>query len=459
MINSNIEILRGDPKDSLWKLSIPIMVTMIITSLYNVVDGIWVAGLGQSAIAGIGIVTPLWMILHGLAAGLGNGATSSISRFREKYGDEKSNTAGYQSTVIFLVASVILTVILFLVLKPLISIYNPGAETSKHAVEYSIPLFLGLVGHVLSCGFAGILRAEGDTQRAMYATSFGLILNAILDPVFIYLLNMGSGGAAVSTIITASISALIMGYWIFIKKDTYIRIKFKDNFKSKWDWSITKDILNTGIPASGVQFTLSFGVVMFNFFINIIAGDLGVSIFGTGTRVYLLGLTPITSMCAALLAIMGTHYGGGNLEYVKRTHTYCCLYTFIVGCIVCALFVIFSKQLAHVFVVTSNDMELINGIAQFISITAFCIPFLGLGLPSSFTYQGLGKGIYSFLWTIMYDIICVLPAVYFFAFYMNYGLIGVWLGFVAGRATASILNFLGAKYTLKKLENIKKEIN
>lgn len=95
------------------------MVTMIITSLYNVVDGIWVAGLGQSAIAGIGIVTPLWMIIHGLATGLGNGATSSISRLREKYGDDKSNTAGYQSVVIFLVGLVILTVILFLVLTPL----------------------------------------------------------------------------------------------------------------------------------------------------------------------------------------------------------------------------------------------------------------------------------------------------------------------------------------------------
>lgn len=289
------------------------------------------------------------MIIHGLATSLGNGATSSISRLREKYGDEKSNTAGYQSVVIFLVGSVILTAILFLVLTPFLSIYHPSAETSKHAVKYSIPLFLGLVGYVLSCGFAGILRAEGDTKRSMHATSFGLILNAILDPVFIYLLNIGSAGAAVSTVITASISALIMGYWIFIKKDTYIKIKFKETFKSKWDWNITKDILNTGIPASAVQFTLSLAVIMFNFFINITAGDLGVSIFGTGNRVYLLGLMPITSMCAALVTIIGTHYCAGNLEYIKRTHTYCCIYTFIIGCIDCALFVIFSKQLAYVF--------------------------------------------------------------------------------------------------------------
>ena len=275
MENSNIEVLRGDPKVSIWKLSIPIMVTMIVTSLYNVVDGVWVAGLGQSAIAGIGLVTPLWMIINGVATGLGNGTTSSISRLREKYGDEKAGIVGSQSVIIFLVASIILTIALLLVLNPFLSIYHPSAQVSKEAIGYSVPLFLGLFGFVFSCGYSGILRAEGDTKRAMYATTIGIILNAIFDPIFIYVFNWGSAGASISTIVTSLVSAIIMFYWIFVKRDTHINIKVKETLKSKWDWSITKDILSTGIPASAVLFMLSFAALIYYYFINLIAGNLG----------------------------------------------------------------------------------------------------------------------------------------------------------------------------------------
>ena len=83
MANENIDILRSNPKNSLIKLSIPIMVTMITTSLYNIIDGVWIAGLGAYAIAGVGITIPLWMIINGLSSGLANGVTSTITRFRE----------------------------------------------------------------------------------------------------------------------------------------------------------------------------------------------------------------------------------------------------------------------------------------------------------------------------------------------------------------------------------------
>ena len=451
MANANIEVLRGDPRKSLWKLSIPIMVTMVITSLYNVIDGIWIAGLGQTAIAGIGIVTPLWMIINGVASGLGNGATSSITRFREERGDEVSNVVGTQSVIIFVVASILLTIILLLALNPFLNMYNVNAETAREAVAYSVPLFIGLFGFVLSTGFSGILRAEGDTKRAMYASSLGIILNAVFDPIFIYTLNMGSAGASISTIVTSLISAVIMGYWIFVKKDTYITINIKEVLKSKWDWFITKDILNTGIPASAVLFMLSFSSMAFYFLIKLTAGNLGVGIYSSGNRVYLLGLMPITSMCSALVAIIGTHYGASNFENVKIAHRYCTIYSVIVGAVICALFVIFSKQLASLFVLTSHDAELVNGIAVFISITAFCLPALGLGLPSTYVYQGLGKGIHSFLWTTAYDFVFVIPAVYVFVFHFNYGLVGVWYGFVVGKLVASVLNFIVANNSLRKL--------
>lgn len=451
MTNENIDLLRSNPKNSLIKLSIPIMVTMITTSLYNIIDGVWIAGLGAYAIAGVGITIPLWMIINGLSSGLANGVTSTITRFREE-SDEKANLAGDQSIIIFFICSIILSAILLIVLNPFLNFCNIDAPVYKEAVDYSIPLFAGLITFVFSNGLAAILRAEGDTKRAMYAMTLGIILNAILDPVFIYLLHMGSAGAAVSTIFTSFISAIIIFYWIFIKKDTYINLNTENIIKFKIKWEIIKDILNTGIPASFVLFMLSFASFVFYYFINIVSGTLGIGIFSSGNRIYLLGLMPLTSMCSAFVAVVGTQYGSKNMKYLKLAHHYCCIYSVIIGITVAILFITFSDQLAYIFLISANDFQLFEGISTFIKYTALCIPFLGIGLPSTYLYQGLGKGLQGLFCTTFTEVICTIPATYIFAFILNYGLIGIWIGFIAGRGFSSIINYILAKYSLKNLE-------
>ena len=450
MSNENIELLRRNPKYSLMRLSVPIMVTMITTSLYNVIDGIWVAGLGTTAIAGVGLFTPLWMLINGLASGLSNGSTSSIARFREE-SDQKANIAGEQSIIVFLLGSIILSIIMAIVLIPFLNIFDTTPEVYGAAIDYAIPLIVGLITFIFSLGLSGILRAEGDTKRAMYAMTLGLILNAALDPVFIYIFNMGVAGASVSTIVTSLISTLIMIYWIFIKKNTYIKLNTNNIFKLKINWAITKDILNTGIPSSMVLFMLSLATFVFYYFLNILGGDLAISIYSSGNRVYLLGLMPITSICSALVAIVGSHYGSRNIDYVKKAHSYSSLYSVILGTVIAILFIIFSDQIAYVFLLANNDQALIQGISTFIKYTALCIPFLGAGLPSTYLYQGLGKGLQSLFCTTFTEVICTIPATYLFAFYFNYGVIGIWIGFIVGRGFSSIINFIIARHSIRNL--------
>ena len=451
MGKSKIQILKGDPKNSIMQISFPIMVTMLITTLYNLIDGMWIAGLGESAIAGIGLIVPLFALINGISNGLGNGITSSINRFREEYGEEKANIVGSQSVIIVIVVSILLTISLLLFLGPYLSIYTHDEQTKIEAITYAVPLFVGLFPFVIAQIFASIFRAEGDTKRSMYAMSIGLILNAVLDPVFIYVLHMGSAGAAISTVVTCILSGLIMFYWIFIKKDTFIKINVRQLLKSQWDWFITKDIFKTGIPASLVLFTLSFSTMLYNLIIANIAGDLGLSIYSSGYRIYILGLMPITSICSGLVAIYGTHYGAKNSKFFKSAHTYGTIYAFIFGSIVCALFFIFSDQLAYLFMLVTENPQLTAGISENIRITSFCIPFLGLGLPSSYLYQGVGKGFKSLLWTFVYEVVCTVPALCFFTFYFNSGLIGIWTGFVVGRGATSILNFIAARVSIRKI--------
>ena len=275
--DKNVALLNADPRKSIPRLALPVMVTMVITSLYNVVDGIWIAGLGESAISGIGLTTPLWMIITAVSNGLAHGATSAVSRHG---GENKAmaERAAEHALVIFVAGALLLTVLLLAVLYPYLGYFEVSGETRQAAIDYAVPLFLGLMGVTLMSGCAGLMRAEGDTRRPMYATSLGLILNGCLDPVFIYTLGMGAAGAAISTVVTSWLSAAIMLYWMFVRKDTFFRVRLRGIVHPEWDKTIARDILSTGILASVELLMMSVASFLFYSFIRTLGGDYGVSV-------------------------------------------------------------------------------------------------------------------------------------------------------------------------------------
>ena len=247
MANKNIELMRGNPETAVRKLAIPVMISMLLTASYNIIDGIWITGLGEAAIAGIGFVTPIFMILNGVSVGLGSGATSSISRFVGAHDKNRASDSAAHSIIILFIASIILTLIFLVIQEPLLRIYGASGTALEEALSYSTPLFLGLIGIMFANGASGILRGEGDMKRAMYAVVVSVILNAILDPIFIYTFGLGAAGAAIATVLSSLISAIVILYWLLVKKDTYVDINLR---KFKFNSKITKNILKVGIPAS-----------------------------------------------------------------------------------------------------------------------------------------------------------------------------------------------------------------
>ncbi len=303
MTNKNVELMRGEPEKAVKTLAIPIMISMILTALYNIVDGIWVAGLGQTAIAGIGFVTPIFMVLTGASVGLGNGATSSISRFIGAKNREMATKSATQALFIFLGASIILTIIFFFIQRPLLESYGASGQTLNEAIAYSTPLFLGLFTLMFGNGCSGILRGEGDMKRAMYVVVVTVILNALLDPIFIYTFNLGSAGASLATVVSSAVSAIVILYWILIKKNTYIDVNLK-NFK--FDSKISKDILKVGIPSSLDMLIMAISMSIILIIISMVGGDYGVATFTTGQRLYLFAIMPLTAIGSAVIAVSNT---------------------------------------------------------------------------------------------------------------------------------------------------------
>ena len=451
MANKNVELMRGEPEIAVRKLAIPIMISMLLTASYNIVDGIWVAGLGQAAIAGIGFVTPIFMILNGFSVGLGNGATSSISRSVGAKNRERASKAAAHSLLIFLVASIVLTVTLLIIQESLLKTYGASGQSLTEAIKYGTPLFLGLFAFMFANGGSGILRGEGDMKRAMYAMIVSVALNFILDPIFIYVLNLGSAGASLATIVSSLGAAIVIIYWILIKKDTYVNVTFKG---FKFDSEIARDILKVGIPASLDMFVMSIAMSFYLMFISSVGGEYGIAAFTSGQRLYLFGIMPLTAIASAVAAVSGSAFGARNWDYLSRTHTYGTKFAMMVSVVILIILVIFAPQLSMIFAYTPETAPLIPEITNFLRIASFGLLLVGIGMPSSFFYQGIGRGTTSLAWTIIRELILTVGFTYLFGIVLNWGLTGIWVGLAIGRIIASILNFTYARYTIRKLKSV-----
>ncbi|WP_303294848.1 MATE family efflux transporter [Methanobrevibacter woesei] len=448
MANKNIELMRGNPETAVRKLAIPVMISMLLTASYNIIDGIWITGLGEAAIAGIGFVTPIFMILNGVSVGLGSGATSSISRFVGAHDKSRASDSAAHSIIILFIASIILTLIFLVIQEPLLRIYGASGTALEEALSYSTPLFLGLIGIMFANGASGILRGEGDMKRAMYAVVVSVILNAILDPIFIYTFGLGAAGAAIATVLSSLISAIVILYWLLVKKDTYVDINLR---KFKFNSKISKNILKVGIPASLDMFIMSIAVALYLIFITIISGDYGVAAYTSGQRIYLFAIMPLTAIGTAVVAVCGSAFGAENGDYLSRAHKYGAKFGILFGLAVTIIVVIFATPIASIFAYTPETTHLVSGISLFLQFAFLSIPLTGAGMASSFLYQGIGRGVTSLFFTIFREVICTVILTYLFGIVFGWGLIGIWIGLAVGRSIASIVNYIYGRHTIKQI--------
>lgn len=279
--NDNIEIVTGDPKKAIRKLSLPMMLSMFLIMLYNIADSIWVAGLGAEALAAIGFITPLFLVLIGLGNGIGAGANSLIARYIGADDYKQANNAALHSILLSVIVSILFTLIIVGFMKPLL--IAMGAEnTLDYALDYSYIIFSALTIFVYAGVASAIFRSEGDMKRSTIAIAVTAILNIILDPIFIYILNLGIVGAAIATVISAVISCLIMSYWIWVKKDLFLDLSLK-NFS--YSGKIMLDTLQVAIPSTLENIIFSALAVIINGMLVVASGTIAVAVYTASMRI------------------------------------------------------------------------------------------------------------------------------------------------------------------------------
>ena len=436
--NENIEAIIGNPRKAINMLAFPTIFSMLLMFLNNLIDSFWVAGINADALAALGFMSPLYLVIIGLGSGVGAGANSLISRYvgAERF-DDANNSVMHSIILAFIVSIIVLIVGIFF-LDDLIILLGAGS-VSTYCLSYGQIIFLLNIAFLLPNVTASVFRAEGDVARATNPLILTAILNMILDPIMIYGLNMGIFGAGLATVITSFAGYLWMLYWIFVKKDTFFKFDFS-YYKRKLE--IYKEILVVSLPAATEEIIFALVAILLNFMIILTAGVSEVASFTIVWRFISISFLPCMAIGIATITVSGVAYGARNWKNFDITIKYSTLLSLTITLSICAVFFVFAYPLCEIFNFQAGNLALVDRSAEVLQMFVFYNILIPFGATAAYTYQGVGSGFKSLSLTILRELVLSMAFAYIMGITLNMGIFGVYLGAIIGMNVGSLIGFI-----------------
>ncbi|MCI5838989.1 MAG: MATE family efflux transporter [Peptoniphilaceae bacterium] len=436
-------------KKLLLKMSIPLMFSMLISSVYNVVDSIFVSRISEDALTALSMSFPIQNLTIAVAVGTGVGVNSLVSRYLGMKKKDKVNSSASHAIILYILSYIIFALFGFF----LVDLYFKSQTSSeiiiKYGNEYLSTICIFSFGILFQVAFEKLLQSTGKTLQSMVIQITGALLNLILDPIMIFGLfgfpEMGVKGAAIATVfgqITGGVIGLIMN----IKINKEIKIGFKD---FKFDFSIVKKIYEVGFPSI---IMLSIGSIMV-FFMNkiLITFSLtAVAILGVLFKLQSFCFMPIIGLSNAMVPIIAYNYGARNKERIRSTIKIGNTSATIIIFIGVLIFQFFAKDLLILF--NASDEMLKIGITALKTVSLSYL-FVGVSICTVSVFQALGNGFIALFESILRQLIVLLPVSYILSLSGNLNY--VWWGFfIAELASFVFVLFFLKKIDKEKIENI-----
>ncbi|MBQ6511658.1 MAG: MATE family efflux transporter [Methanobrevibacter sp.] len=438
MPNENIDSITGSPRKAINKLAFPTIFSMLLMFLNNLIDSFWVAGINADALAALGFISPLYLVIIGLGSGVGAGANSMISRYVGAERFEDANNAVIHSIILTVIVSLIVLIIGIFFLDDLIIVLG-ARSVSTYCLNYGEIIFLLNIVFLAPNVTSSIFRAEGDIKRATNPLVLTAILNMILDPVLIYGMNLGIFGAGLATVIASFAGFVWMFYWIYVKKDTFFKFKFS-YYKRKLE--IYKEILVVSLPAGFEEIIFSLVAIILNYLIMVTAGVNEIASFTIAWRFISIIFIPCMAIGIATITVSGIAYGARNWENFNETIRYSTILSLAVTLALSAIFLIFANPICELFNVQANNFALVNRAAEILQLLVFYNFLIPFGATAAYVYQGVGSGFKSLGLTILREIILSMALAYVMGITLAIGVFGVYLGAIIGMNIGSIIGFV-----------------
>lgn len=430
------------------------VVAMSANTIYNLADAIWVSGKGPEALSAVGFSFPFFFLAMAIANGIGIGGGSAVSRKIGAKDKAATDSIATHTIVIMVAFAVFFTTGMLLLAQALIRTMGAGPALAL-SLTYARIIFSGIGLVFFTQVGVAILRSEGDVKRAMYAMMAGAVLNIALDPIFIYSLNLGVAGAAWATILSRLLVSIIIFYWLFIERKTYVSFRFRG---FRFDRKIISDISRVGFPASISQMSMSITAFALTTIVASVGGPVGVAVYVTGWRVISLATLPMLGVASAVTSVAGAAFGSQQYQKVKISYLFALKAGVVTEILMALIIFVFAPQITWIFTWSKESAAIVDELIQFLRIIWLMLPTVAFGMLSSAMFQGVGKGLNALAMTLIRTLGFTVPLAWLLSVYLHEGLQGVWWGMVIAGMAYIPVAFGWAILYLRKITRTDNEI-
>lgn len=408
-MNNKEQLLReGKIKSVIFRLAIPLVISQLINVMYNIVDRIYIGNIpiiGEDALAGLGITFPVLMIVSAFAAlfGMGGAPLASI-----KLGQGKKNEAKnimVHSLIMLLLIGVILTLILIIFNEGILILFGAKKEIIGYAHSYMLIYALGTTSVMLTLGLNSYISAQGFSKTAMMTVLIGAIINIILDPIFIYLLDMGVSGAALATIISQTISAIYVLKFLTSNKPIFKLSFTKFNLNYKTILSIAA----LGISPFIMQSTESLVQITFNIQVKNYGGNdyvIYINIITIMLLVMQIIMLPLMGLAQGATPVISYNYGAGKIERVKEAFKILLITSLIYSFAFYLIIFIAPNLFIRIFNSNPNVLQIAPNIFRIFFIG---ISIMGIQIACQNTFMALKQPVISLFLALLRKIVLLIP--------------------------------------------------
>lgn len=398
-------------------MAIPAIIGMMVNSVYNIVDALYVGWLGKEQLGATGIAMPIFMLIGAFGITIGMGANSYISRLLgAKDIDQAEKTAGF-ALLLALVTGILLTAAGQIWLVPILKLFGATPGILPYAVDYTRIIFWSGAITVCNMVFNNILRAEGSATPSMIGMSLGAVLNIVLDPIFIFVLDMGIKGAAWATLLSNFSSFLFLMGYVFMGKGVLKPKPWKVSFSGR----IYGEIMKIGTPSLFRQLLVSLSVG----FLNNAAGsfsDAAVAAVAVVGRVTSFGYMGLLGLNQGFLPLAGFNYGAGQYRRLRQTIAATVKAGSVFSLLIAVAGLALAPQIAQAF---GSDAEVIDITARGLRYASILFPFTGFMITFNVLFQAMGKALPAAFLSLARQGIFYIPMILILPHFM--GLTGVLL--------------------------------
>ena len=401
--------LATDPLGSLLlRLALPTVAAQLINMLYNIVDRIYIGHIpetGALALTGVGVCLPLIMIVSAFAALVGNGGAPRATIAMGQGNKEKAEEILGNCFALQIVVSVLLTVILFLGDRTFLLAFGASANTIDYAVAYMDIYAVGTIFVQMTLGMNAFITAQGFAKEGMLSVLIGAVANIILDPVFIFGLNMGVRGAALATVLSQALSCAWVLAFLFGKR-TFLRLRASTIRLSP---AVLLPCVALGAATFIMQASESVISVAFNSSLLKYGGDMAVGAMTILSSVMQFAMLPLQGLGQGAQPIISYNYGAGKRDRVKKAYFLLLRVSVLYSCLLWLLVELFPQAFASLF---TGDAALVAYTGNALRIYVAALFLFGIQMACQMTFTSLGKAKQSILVAVMRKFILLLPLIY-----------------------------------------------